>query len=566
MFVSQYRVVILTLLMAGCFALANGPDPHKVAPDQSKKPDAAVSAANIKYDPLKKARQTRAIKNYEATVPPQCYTKTEGVSNPCWTCHSASVYPNQLHDWELQEEYAFSDQALKNYWSNLFVDRTDKIAGISNEEILAYIRRDNYKPLRDNLEKRSDYRGYVPDLDLDRGFDSEGFAVDGSDWRALRYKPFPGAFWPTNGATDDVFIRLPSKYRTLDGKPNREIYKANLAILEAVIAAGPIAGEGEDFVFGVEPISEDTAGVDLNADGRIHGAVNQIKGFPKNYLGDAADEETKRYIHPKHTEYLHSVRYVDPDQPGMMAKRMKELRYSRKEKYLDTWAITRTYEAEYNEKENGDVPIFGGSGTMGLLGDFGWRLQGFIEDEHGRLRAQTAEETQFCMGCHNALGVTVDQTFTLARKVPGADGWRYQDIRGIQDAPQQGQGTPEILTYFQRVQGGDEFRANKEIIQRFWPNGKLDEETVLRASVGGDKDITFLITPTRQRALTLNKAYLSLVREQRFEFGREVVIGGVENIHTDIVNGDTELGQTGMVHPDGRLWLDWLRKARKDGE
>ena len=31
----------------------------------------------------------------------------------------------------------------------------------------------------------------------------------GSDWRTVRYQPFPGAFWPTNGSTGDVFIRLP---------------------------------------------------------------------------------------------------------------------------------------------------------------------------------------------------------------------------------------------------------------------------------------------------------------------------------------------------------------------
>jgi len=25
--------------------------------------------------------------NREAVIPPQCYTKTEGVNNPCYTCH-----------------------------------------------------------------------------------------------------------------------------------------------------------------------------------------------------------------------------------------------------------------------------------------------------------------------------------------------------------------------------------------------------------------------------------------------------------------------------------------------
>ncbi len=36
------------------------------------------------------------------------------------------------------------------------------------------------------------------------------------------------------------------------------------------------------------------------------------------------------------------------------------------------------------------------------------------------------------MGCHCPIGVTVDTTFALARKVPGATGWRHQDLRGLQ--------------------------------------------------------------------------------------------------------------------------------------
>ncbi|MCE7989584.1 MAG: hypothetical protein DYG89_51195 [Caldilinea sp. CFX5] len=128
------------------------------------------------------------------------------------------------------------------------------------------------------------------------------------------------------------------------------------------------------------------------------------------------------------------------------------------------------------------------------------------------------------MGCHSAVGVTVDQTFTLARKVPGADGWGHQDLAGIPDVPQLGHDQPEILTYFERVTGGDEFRANDEILARFFPGGVLARETVLRAAPGGDQDIRFLIAPSREGATVLNKAYMALVKEQRFEFGRDAVI------------------------------------------
>src|SRR5439155_16211625 len=101
-----------------------------------------------------------------ATIPPMCYTRTDGVSNPCWTCHTGVVTPNDLGDWKLQEESSFAASAKKNPWSNLFADRTKAAAAISDEDVLAWIRRDNYAPLRAALAGRADYPGYVPDLDL----------------------------------------------------------------------------------------------------------------------------------------------------------------------------------------------------------------------------------------------------------------------------------------------------------------------------------------------------------------------------------------------------------------
>jgi hypothetical protein len=167
------------------------------------------------------------------------------------------------------------------------------------------------------------------------------------------------------------------------------------------------------------------------------------------------------------------------------------------------------------------------------------------------------------MGCHSAVGVTVDQTFTLARKAPGAAGWRHQDLRGISDVPQAGHAEPEILTYFKRVTGGDEFRGNREVLERFFPNGKLDETTVRRAAPGGDQDIAFLIAPSRSRAMQLNKAHMALTREQRFELGRDTLIAPAVNVHTEIENGSTELSATGNIFGDGRLWLDWRQATLK---
>ncbi len=162
------------------------------------------------------------------------------------------------------------------------------------------------------------------------------------------------------------------------------------------------------------------------------------------------------------------------------------------------------------------------------------------------------------MGCHGNLGVTVNNTFAFARKVPGADGWRHQDIRGIPDVPQRGHDTPETLLYFERACGGDEFRANDEILERFYTApGVPNVAEVLRAAPGGDRDLTHLVFPSRERALALTKAYMVLVRRQNFEQGRDPIVRPVTNVFPAIENEDAGLDANGKVFPDGRLWLDW---------
>jgi len=95
------------------------------------------------------------------------------------------------------------------------------------------------------------------------------------------------------------------------------------------------------------------------------------------------------------------------------------------------------------------------------------------------------------------------------------------------------------------------------VLERFFPNGVLDEAAVRRAAPGGDQDITFFITPSRERLLLLNKAYMVLVKEQSFALGRDTLIAPPTNVHTEIENGSTDLSETGRVYRDGRLWLDW---------
>ncbi|MGE0325279.1 MAG: hypothetical protein AB7S68_23340, partial [Polyangiaceae bacterium] len=448
--------------------------------------------ASPTYDPLAYAQaRVGKVSNLEASVPPQCYTKTDGVSNPCWTCHTQSQGMNAMADAHLQRAYAFSDFALKNHWKNLFSPATPA-SEESDAALLSYVRQDNYSALKLALAGRRDFPGYKPDLDLDAGFDELGFARDGSGWRSLRYKPFPGTFWPMNGSTDDVFVRLPKQFREgTDGRPSVEIYRANLSLLEASLASDPALASGA-LDYPIEALSEEVVGYDLNGDGQVAGSAAKVHALPSNYFGAARHIKLRRGLFPRGTEFLHSVRYLDPDAASFMALRMKELRYMRKTRELDAWAVMRAYEEEHDKRDRGALPVFPGDALVGLRNEFGWQLQGFIEDAEGRLRLQSDEEHRYCMGCHSGLGVTVDQTFAFVRKLPGAAGWAAQDLRGIPDAPQLGHSVGEIATYVERVRGGDEFRANSEALARLLPAGQVTPE--LRSKSG---DITQLILPSR---------------------------------------------------------------------
>ncbi len=392
-------------------------DPPRQTPTQAEAetaPEPTAAPERSRYDPLAAARASLGkLDNREAPIPPQCYTKTEGRANPCWVCHAPARFPNGMVDWDLQGSYSFSDAGKTNHWTNLFVDRRAAIAQISDAEILEWIRADNYVALREALASmpEDDYRGYRPDLDFAAGFDELGFARDGSGWRAFRYKPFPGAFWPTNGSADDVMIRLPEAFRSdADGRESLAVYRANLAILEASMASDPRLTDAE-LRWPIEAIDERAAGIDLDGDGELEAEVTQLVGLPRQFAGAAAKLRVRRGLYPKGTEFLHSVRYVDPDHGA--SARMKELRYSRRFTELSDLALQGAYAREAEEKQEGALPEFGGSPLTGLRNGYGWLLQGFIEDREGRLRVQTEEEQYFCMGCHSNLGVTADQSFAF---------------------------------------------------------------------------------------------------------------------------------------------------------
>lgn len=491
------------------------------------------------------------IGNNEAPIPPQCYTRTDGRHNPCYTCHQ--MYDrreedrlNQLDDGPLQGEYEFSEEGATNHWTNLFVDRTEWLAAIGDRAIRAYVDQDNYSPLASRLRERG-WKGFIPDLQgFQEGaaaFDEQGLARDGSAWVAFNYKPFLGTFWPTNGATDDVVVRLPKPFREIDGVFDRATYFVNLTLVELTVKNLDRAT-----LFSVD---EAPLGVDLDGDGTL-GRAREVRRL-SHYVGDARGIAVTAHQFPQGTELMHSVRYLglDAEDRVVVPRRMKELRYMRKVNVLARHVIEGRYARERKEKLQGELPSYLHRGDEGFDNGLGWFIKGFIEDYEGNLRPQSYEEDMFCMGCHTSVGTTRDSTFSMARKVAGAEGWGYIDLRGMKDVPNVSEPGGEILNYLRRAGGGSEFRANPEMLERWYrPDGSVDEEKVRQS------DVYTLVTPSPRRALDLNKAYTHIVRHQSFVFGRDATWQPPENVLRTVDEHATPL------EPEFRLYhwdlrLDW---------
>ncbi len=475
------------------------------------------------------------VYNREAVIPPMCYTRTEGRHNPCYVCHQSRVpgRPNEMDDASLQLVYSFSEVGLTNHWTNLFEDRSDRVAAISDDEILEWVAQDNYSDLAGRLRGLG-FKGYVPDLAnlqlAAKAFDDEGFAKDGSHWVAFNYKPMPSTFWPTNGATDDVMIRLAKRFRrNKEGEYSRDVYKVNLALLEANI-------KGLDAI-GVSRVDERVLGQDLDGDGEL-GPIDRITQVD-SYVGAARNVLRQPFLFPADTEFLHSVRYVGVDDQGVIYNppRMKELRYMRKRWATSVPQLFEAYEDEKHAKNVGDMPGYVDRGEYGLDNEMGWVIAGFIENYRGELRVANYEETLFCMGCHTSIGATIDSTFSFARKVDGAAGWGYVNLRGMPDAPTLGETRGEIATYLERAGGGGEFRSNPEMEGRFFERPGIVDV----AKVAAAQDVYELITPSRDRALELNKAYRVIVEDQDFVFGRDPTVTPPANVYqvVDIVTAPT---------------------------
>ncbi|MEW8489872.1 MAG: hypothetical protein AB2657_09225, partial [Candidatus Thiodiazotropha endolucinida] len=285
--------------------------------------------------------------------------------------------------------------------------------------------------------------------------------------------------------------------------------------------------------FSLPSVDENSFCTDLNGDGQL-GIINEIIR-PDAYVGNASDVSVTPMLYPEGVEFLHTVRYIglDEDMSITIPARMKEVRYMLKHTFYTPPELLSMYGNEKQEKIDGNLPNFVSRGDNGLDNGFGWLVLGFIEAADGHLRKQSEEETTFCMGCHTTIGSTIDQTFAFPRKVTGTAGWGYINLRGMVDSPSAGETEGEILNYLKVVGGGNEFRENEEIIEKWFnEDNTVNEEKVLAA------DVYELITPSPQRALTLNKAYMTIVRDQDFIHGRDANVTPAVNVY-EAVDSDS---------------------------
>uniref|UniRef100_A0A7C4RQF1 Uncharacterized protein n=1 Tax=Desulfatirhabdium butyrativorans TaxID=340467 RepID=A0A7C4RQF1_9BACT len=518
--------------------------------------------------------RSKNMVNEAAYIPSMCWTKTEDsrgvIHNPCFTCHTKSTEPNYTNDDHLQLHYDFPEYARTNRWTNLFKSRTAQVAAIRDRDIIRYVRQNNYldskkgiipASLLKNVPKGWDFNGngvwdgYTPDAYFN--FDSEGFDKDPNGaftgWRAFAYYPFPATFWPTNGSTSDVLIRLNTPFRNnSSGEFDLTIYKVNLAIVEALMKRRDVP---------IAAVDEIGLGVDLDKNG-VLGTATMIRydwapleGRNMSFVGQAGQLQAAGIIHlaaglfPEGTEFLSSLRYIDVSNTGTIAPspRMKELRYAKKRSWLSY--IDLQMAAGAVRKDKFDYPdrleIFLGDVEQGLSNGQGWVYQGFIEDSGGDLRPQTYEETVYCMGCHSALGITTDGNFSFSRKFDAGtyrDGWYHWTQKGLKGTIEpkieiEGAGVyPEYSFYLMYNRAGDELHENTEAYQKFFtPDGKIKADILKLLN----DDVTVLLHPSPKRALMLNKAYRTIVAEQSFIYGRDATIAPTTNVHRQVEFGQS---------------------------
>jgi hypothetical protein len=519
--------------------------------------------------PVPGGMQIRPLANPFAYIPAQCYTATKdlgagAVHNPCYACHLHSTAPNYVNDADLQLAFTLPGASVVNAWRNLFVPPVTRAPRVTDAEVLAHVRASNYFDDRGEIalgrwlaalpkswdgEGDGRWNGYRPDAWF--RFDERGFdrGPDGrpTGWRAFAYAPFLG-FFPTNGSTDDVLIRLdPALQQDAFGRPDPRIYEVNLAIVEALIKRADVP---------IDPVDERAIGADLDLDGvlgqaaRVAFRADAGGRTPMHYVGRAgAAERAGTFplapgLFPLGTEFLHSVRYLDvnPDGEITLAARMKELRYAKKVRWLSAGDLEAKAAAEVVEQAESATGVleYLWQFDRGIYNGQGWLLQAFIEAADGSLRPQSYEESLSCVGCHGEIGATSDSMFAFARKlgpdapVRGWFHWTQHGLRGLPE-PRRRDGRFEYTMYLEANGAGDELRENREVTARFF-DARGDLRTEALAAL--HRDVATLLLPSPARALDLDRASWALAREQSYSSGRDVVLAPAQNVHQRVTAGE----------------------------
>lgn len=398
--------------------------------------------------------------NPHAHIPAQCSIETgHGTQSACLFCHTNGVAALNLGNnnpqagansniGNLQADYAFGVveypfvvNSSINPWINTLKPEVLHAAVIALGETPAdwpmkdYIRQDNWQAAfakRPGSVKNWDpkvespfrlFPGLNPaDLPADTdGFvrtarPADGFFKDDrgylTGWRAINFMPY-GIFTPLSGSVSGVYIRLPAQF--MQNEQNQfdlKVYKANLDLVERNI---------QDRLAPEEP----------------------------HFVGAAKMITIVRGQYPLGTEFAHPLHYVDVQAdghdpaisrfPGTRARRVKEIRWMVKSR---VW-----YPAEFGPglKEE-TAPVYANRKEGWIENGTGWILGGWIEDAQGDLRPQRPEELVQCVGCHSGnvrqsdigqypvftsgTGNTIDSTWSLPRKLPGAAGWQEMNYLG----------------------------------------------------------------------------------------------------------------------------------------
>jgi hypothetical protein len=570
------RRLALIAILAGSVSGCKEAPSSGVAAAARSEPDATPSA-DASLASATGLLLRRRLKNRVAYIPSQCFTKTRGEDgkpkNPCYVCHTRSEPPNFVDDEDLQMTLKLPKAARKNPWTNLLSPPIAHAPPMSDEAVLRYVRQSNYfdadghiglarvlehPPADWDVNLNGQWDGFIPDVQYN--FDAHGFdhRVDGTPtgWRAFAYYPFLGTFFPTNGSADDVLIRLdPALREDADGHFDARIYTVNFAIVEALIARADVA---------IDPVDEAALGVDLDLDGRLARATRVAfdaakdgqDGTRMRYVGrarvlqDRGEFPIAPGLFPVHTEFFHTVRYLDvgPDGIVAMAPRMKELRYAKKVHWL-SYARLRgraNLEARITETAPDGTHRVEWLHESGITNEQGWYFQGFIEASDGSLRPQSMEESAFCEGCHGGIGATTDSIFSFPRKLGDtayARGWFHWSQHGMSGIaePRRRDGQFDYTLYLREAGAGDELRSNAEITSRFFDDrGELRPDEVESLHT----DIARLLLPSPARALDLDRAYHAIVLDQSFDLGRDTVLAPGSNVLVNPGIGD----KTGIEH------------------